>query len=101
MPTRSTPNCLATSLACFVGLIRDARPDFNAFAASAAGMPPSRIATRSVARSFTSPPRDLITGPTFGIAIDKSSSVAEVWFSTALRKLMDSASSLVFSLNAD
>ena len=44
------------STALSVGLIKDARADFNAFAPSDALIPPSRIAVRYKARSCTLPP---------------------------------------------
>ena len=96
----STPKLLITSTVFSVGLIIEARPDFNALADSAALIPPSRIAVRNSARSCTSPPSCLTTGPALGIATTRSLRDVEVWFSTALRKLIDSASSLVFKLNA-
>ena len=71
-----------------------------AFAASAAGIPPSFIATIKTERSLIDPPRPLITGPAFGIASTKSLRVVDVWFSIALRKLIESANSVVFCLNA-
>ena len=70
------------------GLINDARPDLSALAPSDALIPPSFMAVRKNARSSTSPPSCLITGPAFGIAIVKSSIDTTVWFSTALRKLI-------------
>ena len=42
------------------------------------------------------PPKDFTTGPAFGIASTKSARLVEVWFSTALRKLIDSESCCVF-----
>ena len=57
MPIKSIPKPLNLSVATFVGLIRDASPDFNALAPSLALIPPSLIAVRYKARSFTSPPR--------------------------------------------
>ena len=52
-----TPQPVSKSLDTFVGLIIDASPDLSAFAPSAAFTPPSFIAVRSNAKSFTSPPR--------------------------------------------
>ena len=100
MSSTDTPHPINKSLETLVGLIIEASPDFSAFAPSDALIPPSFIAVNNSAKSSTSPPNPLITGPAFGIAITKSSRVVDVWFSTALRKLIDSASSLVFILNA-
>ena len=91
-------NC---SFATFVGLMIDANADFKAFAPSDALIPPSRIAVRYSAKSCTSPPKAFTTGPAFGIASTKSARLVDVWFSTALRKLIDSVNSVVFCLNAD
>ena len=71
----------------------DARPDFSALAPSEALIPPSFIAVRKKAKSSTSPPSCLTTGPAFGIAIVKSEIAVIVSFSTALRKSILLASS--------
>ena len=76
-----------------VGLIIDARPDFNALAPSDALIPPSFIAVRKNARSSTFPPSCLTTGAALGIAIVKSSIERTVWFSTAFKKLIFCANS--------
>ena len=68
----SIPKPKNISLATFVGLIRDAIADLIALAPSDALTPPSFIAVRYNAKSFTSPPRDFTTGPAFGIASVKS-----------------------------
>ena len=94
------PNPANISVATLVGLIRDAIADLIAFAPSAALTPPSFIAVRYRAKSFTSPPNALITGPAFGIASVKSARLVDVWFSTALRKSIDCVNSSVFCLNA-
>ena len=75
------------------GLIKEARPDFNALAPSDALIPPSFMAVRKKAKSSTSPPSCLTTGPAFGIAIVKSSIAVMVWFSTAFKKLIFEARS--------
>ena len=100
IPAISIPNPANISLATFVGLIRDAIADLIALAPSEAFTPPSFIAVRYRAKSCTSPPNDLITGPAFGIASVRSARLVDVWFSTALRKLIDSVSSCVFCLKA-
>ena len=89
----SMPNSDMSPTVCFVGLIIDARPDFNALAASEALTPPSRIAVKYNAKSCTSPPNCFTTVPAFGIASTKSFRVVDVWFSTAFKKLIDSVSS--------
>ena len=94
------PYCFAVIDACFVGLIKEAIPDFRAFAPSAAEIPPSLRATIIKAKSFTSPPSALTTGPAFGIAVVKSCKEREVWFSTALRKFTELARSSVLILKA-
>ena len=81
------------SLALSVGLIRDARPDFNALAPSDALIPPSFMAVKKNAKSFTSPPSCFTTGAALGIAVVMSSRDTTVWFSTAFRKLIASANS--------
>ena len=80
-----TPIEAKLSDARLVGLIKDARPDFKAFAPFSALTPPSRIAVIMTARSSTLPPRPLTTVATLGMATDMSSIVRIVWFSTALR----------------
>ena len=80
------PKPLSISLATPVGLISDARPDFRALAPSDALIPPSRIAVSKKARSSTSPPSCLTTGPAFGTAIVRSAIDVIVWFSTAFKK---------------
>ena len=100
MPTISTPIAPSSSLATLVGLISRPSEDFRALAPSEALTPPSFMAARKNARSFTSPPRALITGATFGMAVVTSSSATTVWFSTAFKKLMASASSSDESLKA-
>ena len=87
------PSPMNISFATLVGLISEAKDDLIAFAPSDALIPPSFIAVKYKARSSISPPKDLTTGPAFGIASTKSLRVVEVWFSTALRKLIDSANS--------
>ena len=87
------PKSESIPLAFLVGLIIEARPDLSALAPSDALMPPSFIAVIKNAKSLTSPPKDLMTGATFGIAIVMSSRDVTVWFSTALRKSIDCASS--------
>ena len=82
------------------GLIKDARPDLSALAPCAALIPPSFIAVKKNARSSTSPPSCLTTGPAFGIAIVKSSIATTVWFSTALRKSIFFAKSSAATPNA-
>ena len=84
-----------------MGLIKEARPDFNALAPCSAETPPSCIAARNTAISCTSPPKPLITGATLGIAAAKSCNVTTVWFSTMFKKLIVSAKSCPLSLNAD
>ena len=96
----SIPKSDITPIVCFVGLIIEARPDFNAFAASDALTPPSRIAVMYNAKSSTLPPNCFTTVPALGIASTKSFRVVEVWFSTAFKKLIDSVNSSVFDLNA-
>ena len=86
------PNPASISDAFPVGLINAARPDLSAFAPSDALIPPSFIAAIKNVKSFTSPPNCWITGATFGIAVVISSRDTTVWFSTALRKSIDSAS---------
>ena len=86
IPLMLIPNPASISDAFSVGLINEARPDFNALAPSDAFIPPSRIAVKKNARSFTSPPNCLTIGPAFGMAIVKSSIDTTVWFSTAFRK---------------
>ena len=95
MPFKLIPSFAAASDAALDGLIKDARPDFNAFAPCSALIPPSFIAVRKNARSSTLPPSCLIIGATLGIAFDKSSRLKTVWFSTELRK------SIVFPSSAD
>ena len=56
IPTMSIPKPLSISLALVVGLIKDARPDLSALAPSDALIPPSFMAVRKNAKSFTSPP---------------------------------------------
>ena len=82
------------------GLIKDARPDFNALAPSDALIPPSFIAVKKNARSSTDPPSCLITGAAFGIAIVRSSIDKSVWFSTAFKKSIFLASSSLDKPNA-
>ena len=89
------PNPASMSAAFPVGLISAARPDFKALAPSDALIPPSRIAVRKNARSSTSPPSCLTTGPALGTAMVRSSIEVTVWFSTALRKLIFFAKSVV------
>ena len=86
IPVMLIPISISIALAFLVGLIRDARPDLSALAPSDALIPPSFIAVKKNARSSTSPPNCLTTGPALGIAIVKSSIDTTVWFSTALRK---------------
>ena len=100
MPITSIPKSAINPTVCFVGLIKEASPDFNAFAPSDALIPPSLIAVMYKAKSSMLPPSCCITGPAFGIASTKSLRVVDVWFSTALRKLIDSVSCSVFCLNA-
>ena len=88
------------SCATFVGLINDARADFKALAPSDALIPPSFIAVKYKAKSFTLPPSPCTTGPAFGIASIKSARLVEVWFSTEFKKLIDSVNCSVFCLNA-
>ena len=95
------PALFKDSLAAFVGLTIEARPDFSAFAPSAALTPPSRIAAKKTAKSSTSPPSPRITGATFGIAIVISSRDTTVWFSTAFKKSIVDASFVDEILNAD
>ena len=94
------PNSAAISFACFVGLINLPREDFNPFAASAAPTPPSRIAARNTAISFTSPPSPTITGATRGIDSAKSCKLKTEEFSTIFKKLIEFANSSLESLNA-
>ena len=94
------PIAASISEVFFVGLIIEARPDFNAFAPSDALIPPSFIAVMKKARSSTSPPSCLTTGAALGIAIVKSSIERTVWFSTALRKSIFFARSSVERPNA-
>ena len=101
MSVNDIPNPANISFATLVGLIKDASPDFKALAPSDALIPPSLIAVKYNAKSSTLPPRPLIIGPALGIASTKSLRVVDVWFSTAFKKLIDSASSSVFCLNAD
>ena len=72
IPSIFTPNEFNTSVVFCAGLIIDARPDLSALADSEALIPPSRIAVRNKAKSFTSPPSCLTTGPALGIAITRS-----------------------------
>ena len=81
-------------------MIREAIADLIALAPSDAFTPPSFIAVKYNAKSFTSPPRDFTTGPALGIASTKSARLVDVWFSTALRKSIDCVSSSVLDLNA-
>ena len=90
----SIPKSLSIPLALLVGLIRDARPDFNAFAPSDALIPPSFMAAMKNAKSFTSPPSCFTTGAAFGIAVVISSKDTTVWFSTEFKKLIASAKSV-------
>ena len=83
------PSVLNLPTATSVGLIKDASADFRAFAPSEALIPPSLIAVIYKAKSSILPPNPLTTGPAFGIASTKSFRVVDVWFSTALRKLID------------
>ena len=94
------PSFPTKSEAFWLGLIKDARPDFSALAPSDALIPPSFIAVRKKDRSLTSPPSCLTTGAAFGIAIVKSSMLRAVWFSTAFKKSTLFASSSVETLNA-
>ena len=100
IPFRLIPKPFMNSDAFSVGLISDARPDLSALALSDALIPPSFMAVRKKARSSTSPPSCLITGPAFGMAIVKSSMEVTVWFSTAFKKLIFFASSSVAVPNA-
>ena len=100
IPLKLIPNSSACLLAAFDGLIKDARPDFKALAASAAPTPPSCIAAIKNAKSFISPPSCLITGATLGIAWVMSSSATTVWFSTAFKKLTVSSNSFPVTLKA-
>ena len=86
------PKAASISDALPVGLINAARPDLSALAPSDALIPPSFIAAMKNVKSFTSPPSCWITGATFGIAVVMSSRDTTVWFSTALRKFIESAS---------
>ena len=98
MPPKSIPIAANFSVATLVGLIKEARADFNALAPSDALIPPSFIAVKYKARSLTSPPSPCITGPAFGIASTRSARLVDVWFSTEFKKLIDSASCSVFCL---
>ena len=100
MPLRLMPKPCINSEAFSVGLISEARPDLRALAPSDALIPPSFMAVRKKARSSTSPPSCLITGPALGIAMVKSSMEVTVWFSTAFRKLIFFARSSVAVPNA-
>ena len=91
----------ATADAALVGDIRLAKPDFRAFAPSAALTPPSRIAVSNTDKSSMLPPSPLMTGATRGIACVMSSRLVIVWFSTALRKFVFAASSSLETPNAD
>ena len=82
------------------GLIREAKPDFSAFAPSDALIPPSFIAVRKNAKSSTVPPSCLTTGPAFGIAIVRSSIDVTDWFSTAFKKSIFPARSSAATPNA-
>ena len=88
------------SLALFVGLIKEARPDLRPLAAFSAVTPPSRIAVIITAKSSTSPPSPLTTVATLGIARDMSSIVKIVWFSTAFKKSIFDANSSLVTANA-
>ena len=100
IPLIFTPRPMSIFDAFSDGLIKEARPDLSALAPSDALIPPSFIAVRKNARSSTSPPSCLTTGPAFGIAIVKSSIETTVWFSTALRKSILFAKSSVATPNA-
>ena len=93
IPRILIPTVASISDAFLLGLMIDARPDFNAFAPSAALIPPSFIAVIKNAKSLTSPPRDFTIGAAIGIAVVTSSRDKTVWFSTELRKLIESARS--------
>ena len=95
IPLILIPNPASISDALSVGLISEARPDFNAFAPSDALIPPSFMAVKKNAKSLTSPPSCLIIGATLGIAMVISSSDTTVWFSTAFKKSMLDAKSSV------
>ena len=56
MPVIFIPRSLRNAAAFLLGLIKEARPDFSAFAPSDALIPPSFIAVRKNAKSSTSPP---------------------------------------------
>ena len=86
IPAMLMPSFCRNSEDTFVGLIREARPDFSAFAPSEALIPPSFIAVKKNARSSTSPPSCFTTGPAFGIAIVRSLIEVTVSFSTAFKK---------------
>ena len=94
------PSVSKKSEAAFVGFTNRPRLDFRALAPSDAATPLSFIAAMKNARSFTSPPRALITGATFGIAVVISSRATTDWFSTAFRKLIASARPSEESLKA-
>ena len=99
MSTRLMPNPFSNSVVCLVGLISPPKEDLIALAASAAGIPPSLIATIMLARSPILPPKPCTTGPALIIPTTKSSSVVDVWFSTAFNRLIDSVNSVESCLN--
>ena len=83
--SRLIPNLPKASVADLLGLIKDPKPDFNAFAPCSALTPPSCIAAKNTVKSFTLPPNPSITGATRGIAAAISCRLTTVWFSTMFR----------------
>ena len=100
IPLILIPSVAKNLLVFSAGLIKDARPDFRAFAPSEALIPPSFMAVMKKARSSMSPPSCLTTGAAFGMAIVISSIATTVWFSTALRKSIVPARSFASTPNA-
>ena len=98
--SKLTPNLPSVAVADLLGLIKDAKPDFNAFAPCSALTPPSCIAAKNTVKSFTLPPNPSITGATRGIAAAISCRLTTVWFSTMFKKLIVFANSSPESLNA-